>query len=172
MLFLLILVFLPISLVEAISQCLSRTSISSFIFWRAMCLGTERSKWCLNCLWNKYDALPTIPLVTDHRKLNLVNTILSCNCTRFKTFVVVSDVCKASRLIWGKLRKVVTKISFGVFCHKDIFTQQKIHVPSSIKQKIQHKIQNWKVINFVAFKTSWFLVFLKFLSFSQIIPFF
>jgi hypothetical protein len=88
--------------------------------------------------------IPTNPPVTDHSKLNLVNTILSCICTRFKTFVVVSDVCKASRLICGKMHKVVTKISFGVFSHKEIFTPQKIHVPSSIKQKIKPKIQNFK----------------------------
>jgi len=86
----------------------------------------------------------TNPTVTEHSKLNLVNTILSCICTRFKTFVVISDVCKASRLICGKLHKVVTKISFGIFSHKEIFTPQKIHVPSSIKQKIQTKIQNSK----------------------------
>jgi len=116
--------------------------------------------------------LSTNPTVTDHSKLNLVNTILSCICTRFKTFVVVSDVCKASRLICGKLHKVVTKISFGVFSHKEIFTPQKIHVPSSIKQKIKPKILNSKWSTLLLSKPADIWYFFKFLSFSQIISFF
>lgn len=78
----------------------------------------------------------TNPTVTEHSKLNLVNTILSCICTRFKTIVVISDVCKASRLICGKLHKVVTKIFFW-----RLQSQRNFH-PTKDSRAIKHKTEN------------------------------
>jgi len=132
---LLILVILLISVAEAIGHCLSNRTKSSFIFWRATVVGKGTDQ-VMPPIVSKTSGLHPQVRSTSHWPQPAQSSqdspiLYQCKvqnlCHVFLMYVklVVSNEENCTLFF--------TKVSFGVFCQKNIFTPQKIHVPWSIK---------------------------------------